>query len=135
MKTLIVEDDFSSRLMLLQILKIYGECHIAVNGREAIDAFRLAWQERQPYDLICLDIMMPEMDGNAVLMEVRNMKNVGGLSIGKKVKIIMTTSLSKPENSYTASEDAWDAYLVKPIDRSKLIDLIKEFGLVLRGAS
>ena len=133
MKTLIVEDDFSSRLMLLQILKIYGECHLAVNGREAIDAFKMAWQGRRPYDLICLDIMMPEMDGKAVLMEIRTMKNVGGLSIGKKVKIIMTTSLSKPENSYMACEDAWDAYLTKPIDRSKLIGLINEFGLVLGG--
>ena len=42
MKTLIVEDDFTGRLLLQTLLSPYGECHIAVNGREAVDAFRRA---------------------------------------------------------------------------------------------
>jgi two-component system chemotaxis response regulator CheY len=42
MKTLIVEDDFTSRLFLQKILSPYGECHIAVNGNEAVQAFQMA---------------------------------------------------------------------------------------------
>jgi len=38
MKTLIVEDDFTSRFLLQNFLAPYGECHAAVNGREALDA-------------------------------------------------------------------------------------------------
>ena len=59
MRTLIVEDDFTSRLLLQTILAKYGECHIAINGKEAVDAFRLSKQNRNSYDLICMDIMMP----------------------------------------------------------------------------
>ena len=66
MKTLIVEDDFTSRLYLQELLKGYGPTHIAVNGKEAIEATHLALEAGEPYNLICLDIMMPEMDGQHV---------------------------------------------------------------------
>lgn len=64
MKILIVEDDFYSRKILKKFLTAYGEVDIAINGEEAVAAFKLAWEENQPYDLITLDIMMPIMDGH-----------------------------------------------------------------------
>ena len=63
MKALVVEDDFTSRLIMQEMLLGYGSVHIAVNGREALDAFMVAFEKGAPYDLICLDIMMPELDG------------------------------------------------------------------------
>ena len=47
MRTLIVEDDFTSRLLLQSFLSQYGECHIAVNGKEAVEAFRAAQESGQ----------------------------------------------------------------------------------------
>jgi two-component system, chemotaxis family, chemotaxis protein CheY len=41
MKTLIVEDDFTARLVLQRFLSRYGDCDIAVNGQEAVEAFRM----------------------------------------------------------------------------------------------
>lgn len=61
MKTLIVEDDFTSRLFLQEVLKEFGEIHLAVNGQEGLTAFQEALNQGKPYNLICLDIMMPEM--------------------------------------------------------------------------
>ena len=52
MKTLIVEDDFTSRLLLQTFLSRYGECHLAVNGKEAVEAFRMALDNGSPYNLI-----------------------------------------------------------------------------------
>ena len=72
MKTLIVEDDFTSRLLLQGLLQPYGVCHICVNGREAIDAFKKALDEKESYNLVCLDIMMPEIDGQAALKQIQN---------------------------------------------------------------
>ena len=63
MKTLIVEDDFTSRLLLQELLRRFGPCHVAVNGVEAVDAVTAALTANAPYDLICLDIMMPVMGG------------------------------------------------------------------------
>ena len=79
MKTLIVEDEFTSRRLLQKILAAYGECDIAIHGKEALEAFRLARDEREPYDLICLDIMMPEMDGQETLKMIRKTEEEMGI--------------------------------------------------------
>ena len=130
MKILIVEDDFTSRLLLQQILTPYGECHIAKDGREAIEAFMLAWAEKSRYDLICLDIMMPEIDGQEVLKRIRAMEKTENVIPGSGAKIIMTTALKDKGNVFTAFNEQCDGYLVKPIDKTKLISYLTEFGLI-----
>ena len=71
MRVLIVEDDFVARRVLKEILSPYGECDIVVDGEEAVQAFRLAWEDEEPYDLICMDIMMPNVDGHESLKRIR----------------------------------------------------------------
>jgi len=66
-KTLIAEDNSTSRLLLRELLKSDGQVPIAVNGREAVAAARLALKAAESYELICLDIMMPKMDGQEAL--------------------------------------------------------------------
>ena len=130
MKSLIVEDDFTSRLLMQKFLAPYGESHVAVNGNEALEAFTLAINSDEPYQLICLDIMMPEMDGHATLKEIRAYEENKGIMVGDGVKIIMTTALGDMDNKLTAVKEFCDAYLVKPIDRSKVLELIDSFGLI-----
>jgi two-component system chemotaxis response regulator CheY len=130
MKILIVEDDFTSRLLLQKILSAYGECHIAVNGKEAMDAFGRALSEGNPYHLICLDIMMPEMDGMEVLKTIRSLEEENGVNSSMGVKIIMTTALGDPRNVVGAFKSLCDAYLVKPVNKSKLLDYLRSFGLI-----
>jgi two-component system, chemotaxis family, chemotaxis protein CheY len=128
-KTLIVEDDFTSRLLLQEILKGYGPTHIAVNGREAVDAVRTALKAGQPYDLICLDIMMPEMDGQAALRQIRGLEEARGIYSTDGTKIIMTTALGDLKNSTRAFMALCDAYLVKPIDKAKLLEHLRAYQL------
>lgn len=130
MKTLIVEDDFSSRLLLQGILQPFGECHIAVNGREAVAAFETALDGKVPYDLVCLDIMMPEMDGQETLRAIRGLEEKAGILVTDGVRIIMTTALDDKKNIMTAFRDQCDAYLVKPIDTRKLIEHLKSMQLI-----
>ena len=130
MKVLIVEDDFTSRLTLQKLIAAYGETHIAVNGLEAMDAFVAALREGQPYDLICLDIMMPELDGHKVLQRIRQMEEEKGINSSNGVKIIMTTALDDPTNVVAAFKSLCDAYLVKPVSKAKLLDYLRSFGLI-----
>jgi len=116
MRTLIVEDDFTSRLLLQSLLSRYGECHIAVNGREAVDAFRQAQEGGQPYDLICMDIMMPEMDGQSAVGEIRACEEARGTLSTQGVKIIMTTALDDVKNVVESFKLLCDAYVFKPIE-------------------
>jgi two-component system chemotaxis response regulator CheY len=130
MKTLIVEDDFTSRLYLQRILKKYGPAHVAINGKEAVEAVRAALESGEPYDLICLDIMMPEMDGQAALNEIRRVEEAGGIASIDGAKVIMTTALDDLTNILASFRGQCDVYLTKPVDKSKLIGYIKKFGLI-----
>lgn len=130
MKSLIVDDDFFSRRILQTILSSYGECHVAVDGKEAIFAVEQAIAEESPYDLICLDIMMPEMDGQEVLKTIRQIEGRKNISGNDGVKIIMTTALDDSGNIKEAFREQCEAYLIKPISKSKLLKIIEDFGLI-----
>ena len=130
MKTLIVEDDFTSRLLLHEILKAHGPVHIAVNGKEAVVAAHTALSAGEPYDLICLDIMMPEMDGYEALAGIRDTEEARGITSSHGTKIIMTTVLDHAKNVSQAFHGLCDAYLLKPIDKGKLLDQVRAFGLI-----
>jgi two-component system chemotaxis response regulator CheY len=129
MKTLIVEDDFTSRLLLQEILKSYGPSHIAVNGKEAVEAVRLALETGEPYGLICLDIMMPEMDGQQALKEIRALEEARGIFSSDGAKIVMTTALGDLANVLAAYRSLCDAYLTKPIQKAKLLEELNKLGL------
>ncbi len=126
LKTLIVEDEFTSRFIIQEFLFPLGTCHVAVNGFEAILAFKTALTEKKPYDLICLDIMMPGMDGIDVAKEMRRLEGVLGRE--KPSKIIMTTAVSDQKIILEMFEQKLcDAYLLKPIQQEKLYEVAQGF--------
>ena len=130
MKTLIVEDDFTSRLLLQEILKNYGAVHIAVNGKEAVNAASAAMDTGEPYSLICLDIMMPEMNGQEALKKIRQMEAEAGIGPERRARVIMTTALADKGNVIEAIQSQCDYFLVKPIDGRALLDELRRFGLI-----
>jgi two-component system, chemotaxis family, chemotaxis protein CheY len=130
MRTLVVEDDFTSRLLLQSILKQYGSVDTVTNGREAVETARDALIEGEPYDLICLDIMMPELDGHGALKEIRRLEDQAGIAGPDSVKVIMTSALADSKNVMSAFKEQCDAYVNKPIDKKKLIGHLHALGLV-----
>lgn len=130
MKTLIVEDSFVNRLILQKFLTNYGPTHIAVNGKEAIEAVTLSLNADEPYDLICMDILMPEMDGMTALKHIRDLEAEKGVASTNSTKILMTTAVDDTKNIATAIEDGCDGYLIKPLSMAKLLWELRTFGLV-----
>ena len=130
MKILIAEDDFISRTLLQEILSSLGICHVAMDGLEAMIAYKQALEMKEPYDLICLDIMMPNLTGQEVLKQIRDIEKEHGIWGSAMSKIIMVTALDDPKNIMTALvKGSCEAYLVKPVDRDKLMAEIKRLGL------
>lgn len=125
-KILIVEDDVISRKYLSKFLNRYGHCDLVVDGYEAIDAFILAIQEKSPYELICLDIMMPKVDGIQVLEAIRKIE--ASEKISKVVKIVMTTALGRTDMVRQAFDLGCDAYASKPIDIEKFVEVLSQLG-------
>lgn len=99
-RILIVEDDMVSRKFYLIYLSRYGDCDLVVDGLEAIDAYLLAMKDGLlAYDLICLDVMMPKIDGIRVLKTIRDLERQHQVPEMEASKIIMTTVLEKPRSS------------------------------------
>ena len=131
LKVLVVEDDFMVRQVIRDILEQYGvNVDIAVNGEEAVQAFRVAWRKSQPYDLLCMDIMMPVMDGNEALIKIREIETSMGIIGANEVKVIMITALDDVKTVMKAySKGGATSYIVKPIEKERLIDEIRDMGL------
>lgn len=130
MRVLIVEDDLTSRKYLYKLLSNYGECDLVIDGLEAIDAFMMSIKDENPYDLICLDIMMPKVDGVRALKSIRNLEKKKGITPEKKSKIIMTTVLGESDFVKDSFDNDCDAYVPKPIDSIMLIAIIRKLGLI-----
>ena len=129
MKCLIVEDNFVARTLLLKFLFKVGECHIAVNGQEAVEAFGDALEGGDPYDLVCLDIMMPEMDGHEALQAMRRMEEERGIRDRDGVKVIVTTALGDSKNARGALRQGCEAYIIKPVSKERLFGEMDKLGL------
>lgn len=121
MKFLVVEDEFTSRLILQKILQEFGDVHIAVNGKEAIGAVKRSLDEQDPYQMVLLDVIMPEMDGYETLKSIRQQELDHGVSHANRARVIMSTSLNDGKSIMTAFKEQCDGYLVKPIDRAELL--------------
>ena len=130
MKTLIVEDDFASRTLLQELVKGFGTSHIAVNGKEAVEAVNIALDKNEPYDLICLDIMMPVMDGQVALKEIRALEEARGIISSRGSKIVMTTALKDMKNLGEAFHSLCDDYLDKPIRKAQFLEKLRGLGLI-----
>jgi two-component system, chemotaxis family, chemotaxis protein CheY len=111
-------------------LSEYGECRIAVNAREAIEAFRYARDSGKNYDLICMAIRRPEMDGREALEPIRS--SIEGIHCGSssRVRVFMTTAVRDMKTVVASFKAICDAYLIKPIDGRNLEEHLKSFRLI-----
>lgn len=130
MKALVVEDDVTSCLLLQEILKHYGQVSTAADGHQAVAAVGAALTRGEPFDLICLDLMMPGMDGQETLRTIRAAEAESGLAWVQRQKVIIITARQDLASVITAYKSFCDAYLVKPIEKAKLLEHIRNLGLI-----
>ncbi len=130
MKTLIAEDVLVIRKLLERTLSQYGHCDVAVDGQETVSKFKKCHIEKEPYNLLCLDILMPNKDGLQVVKEIREYEKQKSIAESNRIKVIMTTGMQEENIVSKAIASGCDSYMIKPIQLNKLIDQIKKFGLI-----
>lgn len=128
-RILIVEDDSATRGLMQILLAEYGRCAFAENGRQGVEAFTQALDAAEPFDLVCLDIMMPEMDGLAALKQLREVEKARGIEDPRRVKVIMTTTASQQDKTMKAFHYGCSGYLLKPISKDALITEMNKLPL------
>ena len=130
MKTLIVENDYTGRLLLEELLKSYGPIQFAGNGADAVRAVRESLANNDRFDLICMDVMMPVMDGLEAVEKIRDLEASHGIPLAKGSKIIMTTVLSDSGHINKAFANLCNDYIFKPIKQNELTDKLRTLGLI-----
>jgi two-component system chemotaxis response regulator CheY len=129
-RCLVVDDDELGRELIAQYLEGIAECDMAENGLHAVEKFRDAFEGGNPYDIIILDIVMPEMDGHAAAKEIRQIEKEWGITSNKGVNIIVLSSLNTPNDVIQAYVSAQSvAHLVKPVHPDKLLATLNKLGI------
>lgn len=129
MRILIAEDDHASARYMEGLMARYGECLVTSDGEQAVKAFAAALDEGRPFRVVCLDIMMPVMNGQEALQEIRNMERTRGIKSSDEVKVVMTTALGDVRSVMGAYKDGATAYVTKPILPERMFETLRNLGI------
>jgi two-component system chemotaxis response regulator CheY len=131
LKCLIAEDDYISGVILSKLVQKWGSICLVRNGKQAVETVSLALENHEPFDLICLDVMMPEMDGNESLRKIRTLEAAAGITGASRAKIIMTSASDSSETVMAAIQGQCDHFLCKPIRKEKLEEVLRSLALII----
>ena len=118
MRALVIEDDYVSGKVIKKMLSVYGECDVASSGEKGLAMFFEAVESGKKYDVICLDIMMPEMDGYEATREIRK--------FNERVAIIAQTAYGLSGDREKAMEAGCNDYIAKPLKKEYLVELMRK---------
>lgn len=130
MRSLVVDDDYTSSYIYQTILTRFGQCETLSNGLDALEAYRTSIEKGQPYDLMVIDIMMPEMNGYELLKNIRVMEIEKQIYFPFCVKIILTTALDDEENRKIQQylDNFQEIYLAKSNNNQEFLDKLTSLG-------
>ena len=132
-RVLILEDDPVSGKLMQKFLEPFGTPTLVTDGQQAVEAFASACDQHAPFHLFLIDIMVPEIHGKDVLRMIRGVERERGIPDYRRTRCVMTSALGDPENIIESFHSKCDAYLIKPINRTKLTDALQGLGFKLDG--
>lgn len=133
LKVLIVDDSDLQADMLAATLQDFGieNCTISLNALEAMQRFEAEYAGDEPFTLVFLDIVMPEMDGQEALKRMRTLELNLAAPEKQRTTIIMTTSLDSPKDMIQALiEGDCDDYIVKPVLAQNVKSMLVKYGFL-----
>lgn len=131
MKILVADDELVSRKKLEQIVTQIGDCVATETGGEAITAFEHAWEGGLPFDVIFLDISMPDMSGIDVLKNIRQIEADKGITRARRARVLMVTSHSDQKIVVSSLEAGCDNFIVKPFNKESVLEKLNNIGFAV----
>jgi CheY-like chemotaxis protein len=122
LSVLVAEDNEINALLMRSLLTRLGHhAVIATNGEAALESWLAAKSAGAPYDLVLMDIQMPQLDG---IETTRRIRSVEAGQPGRRTPILALTANTLVEDRYACFEAGMDGFLIKPLDREKLADAL-----------
>ena len=121
MKILLIEDNvLNQKVVIFNLKKFNYEITTFTSGKEALDDIK-----KTRYDLILMDIMLPEMNGYQVTSEIRKLEKEN--NIEKPVPIIALTANTYDNDREKCFNAGMNEYLAKPFTSEQLVEVIQKF--------
>jgi CheY-like chemotaxis protein len=127
MRILIVDDCSVNTGILRAMLREYGETETARDGVECVEAFKKALETKRPFNLVCLDISMPEMDGIEALHRIREAERNFDVGEKEKADVLIITAFSD-QDSNLKSVDKCQGLIPKPVTKAALVGKLSMLG-------
>jgi PAS domain S-box-containing protein len=119
---LVAEDNEINALLMRSLLARLGHhAVITTNGEQALESWLAAKSAGAPYDLVLMDIQMPQLDG---IETTRRIRKLEARQSGRQTPILALTANTLVEDRYACFEAGMDGFLIKPLDRDKLADAL-----------
>ncbi len=126
LSVLVAEDNEINALLMRSLLtRLDHHAVIATNGAEALETWLAAKSAGAPYDLVLMDVQMPELDGIETAKRIR--EHEAG-EAGRRTPILALTANTLVEDRYACFEAGMDGFLIKPLDREKLAEALAELA-------
>ncbi len=131
MRILVIDDEFAALKKLEVLLSNHGDCDAATNAKQAKEMFAQAIKEGRPYDLITIDIGLPDASGLELLKLFSSLESRNSKLESKK---IMVTGSADADDVLDASKYC-NGYITKPIKKEILSQKLKQLGIDTESAS
>lgn len=133
-KSIVVDDDKICASTYKIEMSKYGHCDAVNSGSSAINAYKESIENNEPYKLMLLDVIMPEMDGGQVLNKIRELEKEKNIPEIDKLRVIVVSAHDDWYNRNIIMKKlnpSFESFLIKSPDFDELIDKILDLGFVL----
>jgi len=129
MRILVVDDEEVSRKKMTRIMLELGDCDAVDSGTSAVAVFASAIESNKHYDVVALDIAMPDMKGTEVLEKIRTLEKTKRIPQENITKVLMVTALADQETIVECIKKGCNDYVVKPFTKEIIETKLKKLGL------
>lgn len=129
MRILVVDDEFVSREKLTALLSPYGECDAAPDGQTALKMIADAYREYRPYELVTMDLNMPDISGHVAVQEMRNWEHANQqYSNGFAAHVLIITATREIREVMESFDKGAESYIVKPVNPENVAEAIMQIN-------
>jgi two-component system chemotaxis response regulator CheY len=128
-RSLIVDDELVSREKLRIVMSRYGACECVADAASAVKAFVSAWNDWAPFDLLTMDIGLPDKNGVELLKAIRQLEQSHNVGERHRARVIMVTSSAERALVEQCVQAGCNDYIVKPVNAATICAKLEGMSL------